>query len=50
MLEFILGTLFGGFITFVVIAIISINKTDEEPMQPKPTPVSKENGDSDAGK
>ena len=50
MLNFILGAVFGGFVTFVVVAIISINKTDEERMYPKPTPVSKETGDSDAGK
>ena len=50
MLNFFLGAIFGGFVTFVVVAIISINKPDEECMQPKTTPVSKENGDKDAGK
>ena len=49
MLNFILCAIFGGFVTFFVVAIISINKTDEERMQPEPTPVSKENGDKDAG-
>jgi len=30
MLQFILGTLFGVFVTFIVVAIVSINKTDDE--------------------
>jgi hypothetical protein len=50
MLAFILGFLLGGIVSFLAVAICSINKTDEECLQPKPTSVSKENGDSDAGK
>lgn len=46
MLQFVLGAIFGGFIAFVVIAIVSINKADEEHMQP--TPTSKETGEKDA--
>lgn len=46
MLPFILGTLFGGFVTFIIIAIISINKTDDEMNIPQPR--SEETGDSDA--
>lgn len=46
MLQFILGTLFGGFVTFVIIAIVSINKTDDEKNIPQPR--STETGDNDA--
>lgn len=50
MLQFILGVIFGGFVTFVVVAIISINKTDDEYMQPKPNCANKELGEDDAEK
>ncbi len=30
MLQFILGTIFGGFVAFVIIVIICINKTDDK--------------------
>ena len=50
MLQFILGVIFGGFVTFLVVAIISINKTDEEYMQPKLNPTNKELGEDDAAK
>ena len=46
MLNFILGTLFGGFVTFIVLAVVSINKTDDEQNIPQPRPLNNE-GDSD---
>ena len=36
MLAFVLGTLVGGFVAFVVMAIVSINKTDDETTAPQP--------------
>ena len=47
MLQFILGTLFGGFVTFIVVAVVSINKTNDEKNIPHPR--EEEIGESDAG-
>ena len=48
MLKFLIGVVVGGIIGFLVCAVLSINNAEKESKQP--TPVSKETGDSDAGK
>lgn len=50
MLNFFLGAIFGGFVTFFVVVMISINRTDEERMQQNNTSVNQKNGDRDDGK
>lgn len=35
MYAFVLGALFGGFVTFVVMAIVSVNKTSDEITTPQ---------------
>ena len=47
MLQFILGAIVGGIISFLVFAVLSVNasETDED----LPTPKGTEKGDSDAG-
>lgn len=46
MLEFILGVLLGSFITFVILVIFKISKTDEAFIPQKPNPDDKETGDN----
>ena len=48
MLKFLIGVVVGGIIGFLVCAVLCINNSEKD--RSIPTPVSKEIGDSDAGK
>ena len=50
MLQFILGAIVGGFVTFLVMAVLSIIKTDAEEMSTTSTPSANKTGENDATK